>query len=174
MNVLVDLHRQAEAEFQPYGDIEIVSTFGEPPAEYAAIHKSCGLMDMPFRGFIELTGKDRLPFLNNLLSNQTFDKPTKTGLASGAGVYAFLLNAKSGRIMADVNVIERGERTLLELDARLVEGVRDALEKYRFAEQVKISSAAESLHEIALHGPGGAAILGAPQLKSDESTQLDP
>src|SRR5690242_12205582 len=137
MNALYELHRQAEAEFQPYGEIEIVATFGEPPAEYAAIHKSCGLMDMPFRGVIEITGKDRLPFLNNLLSNQVYDKQSKTGLAEGNGVYAFLLNAKSGRIIADMNVLERGDRTLLELDARLIPTVLAALEKYRFAEQVK-------------------------------------
>src|SRR5438034_5096361 len=113
VNVLRDLHRQAEAEFQPYGEMEIVSTFGEPPAEYAAIRKSCGLMDMPFRGIIELSGKDRFLFLNNLLSNQVYDKQTKADLAAGDGAYAFLLNARSGRIIADMNVIERGDRTLL-------------------------------------------------------------
>src|SRR5213593_3951414 len=133
MNPLLELHRQAEAEFQPYSDIEIVSTFGEPAAEYSAIRKACAMIDLPFRGFIEVTGKDRLPFLNNLLSNQVYDKQAKSGLRAGAGVYAFLLNAKSGRIIADTNVIERGERTVLELDARLLEPVRDALEKYRFA-----------------------------------------
>ena len=36
-NPLLDLHRQAEAEFQPYGPIEIVSTFGEAQAEYGAV-----------------------------------------------------------------------------------------------------------------------------------------
>ena len=160
MNPLIDLHRQAEAEFQPYGEIEIVSTFGEVPAEYSAIRKGCGLMDLPFRGIIELNGKDRLIFLNNLISNQVYDKQTKTGLAAGAGVYAFLLNAKSGRIIADMNVIERGDRTLLELDARLVPIVLDGLEKYRFAEQVKMASRVGALHEIALYGPAGGPLLG--------------
>src|SRR5687768_12144923 len=136
MNPLSDLHRQAHAETQGYGDIEIVSTFGEAQAEYAAIRKSCGMMDLPHRGFIELTGKDRLTFLNNLISNQTYDKQSKSGLSAGQGVYAFLLNAKSGRIIADMNVIERGDQTLLEMDRRVVSAVMEALEKYRFAEQV--------------------------------------
>lgn len=172
-NPLLQLHRQAEAEFQPYGDIEIVSTFGEVPAEYSAIRKSCGLIDLAFRGIIELSGRDRLTFLNNLISNQVFDKQTKTALAAGAGVYAFLLNAKSGRIIADMNVIERGDRTLLEVDARLVRSVADALEKYRFAEQVKITSRTDELHEIALLGPGGAGILGAPALAPTASAKID-
>src|SRR6266436_3066469 len=108
-NPLLDLHRQAQAEFQPYGELEIVSTFGEPQAEYSAIRKSAGLMDLPQRGIIELTGKDRLPFLNNLLTNQTWDKQTKSGLSAGKSIYAFLLNAKSGRVVTDVNMLELGE-----------------------------------------------------------------
>src|SRR3954468_18290658 len=127
-NPLLPLHQQAEAEFQPYGPVEIVSTFGEPQAEYAALHKAAGLMDLPQRGVIELTGKDRLTFLNNLLTNQTFDKQTKSPLPSGGGVYAFLLDAKTGRIKLDLNVLELGDRTLLELDARLVDALLPMLE----------------------------------------------
>ena len=119
MNALLDIHRQAGAEFQPYGEIEIVSTFGEVPAEYAAIRKGCAMMDLPQRGIIEVTGKDRLTFLNNLISNQVYDKQTKTGLATGQGVYAFLLDAKSGRIISDMQVIERGNSGLaLRMDDR--------------------------------------------------------
>src|SRR2546423_883928 len=95
-NPLLALHRQTEgAEFQPYGqELEIVSTFGQPQAEYSAIRKACAMMDLPQRGILEVTGKDRLGFLNNLLSNQTWDKQTKMGLAAGSGVYAFFLNLK--------------------------------------------------------------------------------
>jgi folate-binding protein YgfZ len=158
-NPLQALHQQAEAEFQAYADVQIVATFGQPQAEYSAIHKSCGMMDLPQRSVIELTGKDRLAFLNNLLTNQTFDKQTKTPMAAGTGVYAFLLNAKTGRIIVDVNVLELGERTLLEMDGRLVEAVLQVLERYRFAEQVKFVSRAAEMHEIALHGPGAMEIL---------------
>src|SRR5205809_4664395 len=115
-NPLHDAHEHAGAEFQAYGEVQIVATFGQPQAEYSAIHKACGMMDLPQRGIIELTGKDRLTFLNNLLTNQTFDKQTKTPLPAGKGVYAFLLNAKSGRIIVDVNALELGERTLMEMD----------------------------------------------------------
>jgi folate-binding protein YgfZ len=158
-NPLREVHEQAQAEFQPYGPVEIVSTFGEPQAEYAAIRKGAALFDLPQRGFLELTGKDRLVFLNNLLTNQTFDKQAKTPMAAGNTVYAFLLNAKSGRIISDVNVIEQGERTLLELDVRVLSAVRSALEKYIFAEQVKIVEMVGVLHQIAIHGPSAGEIL---------------
>jgi folate-binding protein YgfZ len=172
-NPLLDLHRQNElAEFQPYGQaLEIVSTFGQPQAEYAALHKTAGLMDLPQRGLVELTGMDRLTFLNNLLTNQTFDKQSKTGMAAGSGVYAFLLDAKTGRIRLDVNVLELGERTLLELDARLVEPLVAMLERYHFAEQVKFTPRTTDLHEIAVHGPGAAAVLSRVL---DGATELPP
>jgi folate-binding protein YgfZ len=160
-NPLYELHQQAEAEFQPYGPVEIVSTFGEPQAEYAAIRKGAALIDLPQRGILELIGKDRLVFLNNLLTNQTFDKQTKTPMAAGSTVYAFLLNAKTGRIITDLNVLEQGERTLLEIDVRLVSSVRSALEKYIFAEKVKMVEKIGVLHEIAIHGPTAAEVISA-------------
>src|SRR5258707_14254407 len=95
-NPLFEIHERAEAEFPPYDQVQIVTTFGQPEAEYAAIRKSAGLIDQPQRGFLELTGKDRLPFLNNLLTNQTWDKATKKALEPGQGVYAFFL-ARNGR-----------------------------------------------------------------------------
>ena len=165
-NPLRDLHAAAPLiELQPYDQLEIVSTVGEPQAEYAAIRKSCGLMDCPQRGILELTGRDRLAFLNNLLTNQTWDKQTKSGMQSGQGVYAFFLNVK-GRIAADMNVLEVGDRTLLEMDARLVSTLRQAFEKYLFAEQVTLRELVGVAHEIALHGPGARHLLemasGAP------------
>jgi len=176
-NPLFELHERAEAEFQAYDQLQIVTTFGEPEAEYAAIRKAAALVDQPQRGILELTGKDRLPFLNNLLTNETWNKGTKKGLEAGAGGYGFFL-ARNGRIVADMNVIERGDRTLLEMDARVVEGVRMAFDKYIFSEQVKLVNRVGSLHQIALHGPGALEVLRqasgseVPELTGLGSTQV--
>ena len=159
-NPLRPLHEKVEVEFQPYEALEIVSTFGEPQAEYAALHKACGLMDLAHRGVLELTGKDRLPFLNNLLTSETWSRSTKAGLSAGQGVYAFLLQT-NGRIVTDLNVIERGDRTYLDLDTRLVEPIRKTLDRYLFADQVKLTDRVGSLHELALLGPGAPAVLDA-------------
>jgi folate-binding protein YgfZ len=157
-NPLLELHQKADAEFQAYGQVQIVGTFGEPEAEYAAIRKAAALIDQPHRGVLELSGKDRLPFLNNLITNQTWDKASKSGLEAGQGVYAFFLG-KNGRIIAEMNVLERGDRTLLEMDARLVEPVSAAFDRYLFGEQVKFTDRIGSLHQIAIHGPGAWDII---------------
>lgn len=159
-NPLLRLHQHADAEVQAYGDLEIVCTFGEPQAEYAALHKSAGLFDLPFRGFLELTGADRLAFLNGLISNITWDKTAKTPMPAGSWVYSFLLNLK-GRVVCDLRVIELGDRTLLETESKWVRPLADVLEQYHFAERVAIRPRLGELHEIAVYGPGAWAVLQA-------------
>jgi folate-binding protein YgfZ len=159
VNPLLELHRQADAETQQYGPIEIVSTFGQPQAEYAAIRKGAAMIDLPQRTFIELRGAGRLSFLNNLLTNQTFDKNAKQPLAGGRGVYAMLLQAKSGRVITDVNVLELGDRTLLEVEGRVAAGVIGELERYIFTEKVQVRHLGGEVHLLALHGPMAGAVI---------------
>jgi folate-binding protein YgfZ len=56
-------------------------------------------------------------------------------------------------------VLELGDRTLLELDGRVAETVRAALEKYHFAEQIAMRSLVGQLHELSLHGPGAPDLI---------------
>lgn len=157
-NPLLSHHRDAGAELQPYDDLEIVSTFGNPGLEYGAIYEAAGLMDVPQRGLLELTGKDRLPFLNNLVSNVTWDKNTKQPMSTGNGVHAYFLNLR-GRIVADMNILELGDRTLVETDVRKVDLLRTTWDKYLFVEKVVMTSRVGVMHEFALHGPRSVDVL---------------
>lgn len=158
-NPLADLHHAIDlVEFGDFGGIELVTTFGDVRAEYAAIHKSCGLLDQSWRGVLEVTGKDRHEFLGNLITNKTWDKATKSGLAAGTGVNAFLLNLK-GRVVADLVLIERGERLLIDMDRRLVALIRATLEKYLFSEKVQMADRSRTHTRLGLHGPGAASLL---------------
>lgn len=159
LNPLAPSHRAIEsAEFGDFGGIELVTSFGEVRVEYAAIHKSCGLLDSPWRGVLELTGKDRLEFLGNLVTNKTWDRALKHGLTQGTGTRAFLLNLK-GRVVADLTVIERGERTLIDMDRRLVSTMRNLLDRYVFSEKVQLIDRSRSDARLSLHGPGAAGVL---------------
>jgi folate-binding protein YgfZ len=164
MNPLLDLHRQSEAELQRYGDIEIVSTFGEPQAEYAAIRKSCGMMDLPQRGLIEVTGRDRLTFLNSLLTSELVNRETKQPIPAGESRYAFLLDAKTGKIKTDLMVINLDQRVLLDVELRLLEATLAHFERFVFSEQVTFRSLAAELHQIALIGPGSGQVAAGGEL----------
>lgn len=152
------LHEQAGAEFVAYGEVEIVSTFGNTPAEYSQLHKGIGKMDWPQRAIVEVTGRDRLDFLNRFLTNPV------NNLCKGGGCFCFLLNLK-GRIVAEMNVLELGEKTWLEMDQRLVERTIADLSKYVIVEDVKFRSRGEELHTIAILGPRGAEEVHLPELQ---------
>lgn len=150
---LQSMHEQAEATFLPYGpELQIVESYGEVEAEYSAIRKAAALMDVPQRALVVLTGKDRLAFLNNLVTNET------KKLAPGQGVYAYLLNTK-GRIVMDLNIIHAEDATLLELDTRLAPELLRMFEKYLFAEDVKVLDASGQLGRLSVMGPQARALL---------------
>ena len=142
-----------EATMQPYGPtdegdapLSVVATFGELELEYAALRKYCALIDCPQRGVVEVSGADRLTFLNRMITQEL------KGLAPFRMVHSFWLNRK-GRIDADMRVIDLPERTLLEMDALAVARTVDGLGKYVISEDVKVADATPALHRLSLHGP---------------------
>ncbi|CAG1009815.1 Aminomethyltransferase [Phycisphaerales bacterium] len=154
-------HYQAEAsllaygaENQPDSAIELVGTFGELELEYAALRKNCILLDQPQRGLIELTGKDRLEFLNRMVTQEI------KGLAPFRIRRTFWLN-KKGRVDADIRIIDLPRRTMLELDALASERTRTGLAHYVISEDVKVSDRSEPLHRLSLHGPTSLHLLMA-------------
>src|SRR3972149_4853567 len=77
--------------------------YGDAAAEYAAVRTRAGLVDRRDWGVVELTGRDRVPFLHALLSNDV------KSLAPGQGGAATLL---------DVHGKGQGLLDILRLEAR--------------------------------------------------------
>lgn len=149
---------QAGAQFLVYGPpdqhdpVKLVSTFGELEVEYAAIRKHCVLIDQPNRAVLELTGADRLEFLNRMLTQQV------QGLRAGQVARSFWLNVK-GRIDADLKVIELGSRTLLELDVLAASRTSDTLSGFIITEDATMADRTAEYHRLALHGPTALPLL---------------
>ncbi|HEX7008484.1 MAG TPA: glycine cleavage T C-terminal barrel domain-containing protein [Phycisphaeraceae bacterium] len=156
--------RQAEQEagatFMAYGPpveertIEIAQDYGAYEAEYAAIRQRVGVMHLPQRGILRLTGSeaDRRQFLHRML---TQDLSSMTG---GATRRAFQLNEK-GRIVADVLVHHGQADTWLELDRVDLPLLRELLEARLFTEDVSLEDFADQRVALALHGPAAQALL---------------
>ena len=70
---LRSIQESAGAGFIAYGSpndhVEVVDSFGAFEAEYAALRKGVGVLDMPQRGSIEIRGSERLIFLQAMLTN---------------------------------------------------------------------------------------------------------
>ena len=152
------LHAQqagADASFIAYGEgdgaVEVVESFGEYEAEYAVLRKGAGIFHMPQRGLIEVIGDDRADFLQRMISNDV------AKLTPGDGCRAFLLN-RQGRIIADLVVLQDDKCTLLDTDVFQATTVPAELDKYLFAEDVKLADVSAAHTHIALLGPAAAKL----------------
>lgn len=153
-----NMHAQAEAAFQTWGPedsgVEMVETFGEIASEYAALRRGCALLDMTNRGTIEITGADRLDFLDRMITQQV------KGLPPYRCVRSFWLNRK-GRIDADLRVLALEDRVLLDLDWLTVDRARRTLDAFVITEDATIKNVSAEWSRLAVHGPTTSELLQA-------------
>jgi folate-binding protein YgfZ len=126
--------------------------FGDTRAEFRALLAGCGLYDLSSRAKIAVTGGDRVRWLNGMVSNNIRD------LASGHGVYAFLLNAQ-GRIQADVFAFQRGESLLVDAEGVQREKVLQLFDRYIIADDVEIADVSDKIAAVGLTGPESRSVL---------------
>ncbi len=153
---LYSQHQLAEALFSPYGPegvaVPIVQTFGVVEVEYAAIRKSTVLIDEPQRACIEISGPDRVEFLNRMLTQEL------KGFAPFSSRSSFWLSRK-GRIDADLRLVNLTDRVLVDVDTFAAQRTVAGLSAYVITEDVKISDVSTKLHRLSLHGPTARATL---------------
>lgn len=138
--------------------IALVGTYGELELEYAALRKGCLLLDLPHRAVLEVTGSERLEFLNRMLTQEL--KPGGKWLGPRACVNSFWLNRK-GRIDADLRVLVLDGRVLLECDAFAADRTVSGLGAFIISEDATIRDLSSSMHRLSLHGPTASVLLDA-------------
>jgi len=143
---------QHDATFIPFSDAELVESFGEYEAEYAAIRKGVGIFHEPQRGLLQLTGKDCKDFLNRMGTQDI------NGMTGGQSKRGFQLNGK-GRITADVIVHHGDESTWLEGDACDLDELAEFLDSRLFGEDVSVEQITTQRVKLTLHGPQTSALL---------------
>jgi folate-binding protein YgfZ len=164
-NTLHDIQVQAGAEFVVFGPaptgrdregaeastpadpagVELVLGFGAYEAEYAAIRKGAGLMHLPQRGLLRLTGRDRQDFLHRMTTQDI------RGLTGGRTCRALQLNEK-GRIVADLIVHHGDLDTWLEADAYDLPALTGLYEKRIFSEDLVLENISAARVMLAVHG----------------------
>jgi folate-binding protein YgfZ len=158
-NPLRQMQDQGGAEFVGFGPaapgpaaVEMVQSFGEYEAEYAAIRKGVGLMHLPQRGLLRLTGEDCKDFLHRLTTQDIH------GLRGGSTCRAMQLNQK-GRIVADLTIHHGDIDTWLEGDTCDLPAMAAMLEGRVFTEDIVIKDITGERVALALHGPQTPALL---------------
>lgn len=147
------------------GGLPVAETFGRYEAEYAAIRRRVGILHLPPRGRIQVTGGDRLEYLQRMLTQDV------ASLTAGRAARTFLLNEK-GRIVADMIVIHEADQTVLDLDVFDAANVVGQLGDRVFTEDVNFTDVSDQFEHIALLGPAATALLH--RLTGEKDQLLEP
>ncbi|MCU1271077.1 MAG: hypothetical protein JWN74_2371 [Acidobacteriaceae bacterium] len=133
--------------------------------ELTALVAGCGICQ-PDRALIALTGRDRVRWLNGMVSNSIRD------LAPGHGVYGFVLTPQ-GHIQADLYAFNRGESLLVETETAQSAGLLQIFRKYIIMDKVEIEELSEKTAVFSVTGPKSGDVLASLGLtETPETLQL--
>jgi len=122
--------------------------------EFGTLVSGCGVFELGTRAKFSLTGKDRVRWLNGMITNKVRDLP------EGHGIYAFVLNPQ-GHILGDLYAYNRGEWLLIEIDHAQTEKLLGIFRKYIIMDKVEIVDLSEKLTAIGIAGPKALDVLRA-------------
>jgi folate-binding protein YgfZ len=168
---LHEFHHSLNARFGELNGAQIVSSYGDVPAEHAALRESAGVLDLSFRSRICLTGADRMRFLHGQVTNDI------NRLRSGEGCYAALTTSK-GKMESDLNIYALQDELLLDFEPGLTEKISQRLEKFIVSDDVQVVDVASLYGLLSVQGPKADAVIKAlgifpePPAKSFQSAKI--
>lgn len=116
-----------------------------------------GFVRLPNRGFLRLSGEDRLKFLQGLISNDV------NAVAPGHAVYSCLLTPQ-GKFLHDFFLIADGDSLLIECEADRRADLAQRLKMYKLRSKIEIAEADYAVF----------AAFGAAPLTNDAILYPDP
>lgn len=139
--------------------------FADIDHQYRTIASRAGWFGRAGHGVVRVDGPDRLTFLHALLTNDTMS------LAEGRGVAAAYLTPQ-GRMLADVEVLNRGDHVLVLVAPAAAAALASRLDGIIFAEQVSVTDTSRDWTETVVTGATAAAV--AAEASGAETDALDP
>ena len=149
---LFEFHKSNGALFAERDGWFLPVHFGNVTAEYEAVRRAAGLLDLSHRGLLQFTGPDRLSFLQGMLSNDL--RPLKTF----DGQYATLLN-QQGKVLADLRVLCALNSLYLDFRENLKDKIVAHLNRYLVADEVEIADRSGEYATLSLQGPNAEVLL---------------
>ena len=119
---------------------------------YRRLREDAGLVDLNDRGTVAITGGDRATYLQGLLTNDV------VALRAHTGCYAAYLTPQ-GRMIADMRVLELGDRMLLDVDRALAGKLAQRLSMLVFSEDVQVADETATWYRLGVRGPAAATRL---------------
>ncbi len=126
--------------------IASIATLAAPAIEtFTALLRTAAFAPIHDRGFLRITGEDRVRWLNGMVTNSIQD------LAPGAGCYNFLLNAQ-GHIQGIADIFALEDSLLLETDAAQLTTILTLLDRFIIMDDVELTAQEAAATDAGLHG----------------------
>src|ERR1043166_8834425 len=119
-----------EAHTGTYNGVETALSFGDSTAELAALRTGCGVFALAWRGRINVSGKDRVRWLHNMVTNNVRDLP-----------------------------VNRGNSLGLETDASQVETLVHAMKRFIIMDKVELVEVGADSVSVGVCGPKAESVL---------------
>lgn len=153
------VHQELGAVFAAPCGWDLPFSYGDPETEYRAARTAAGLVDHSHVEVLEATGRDRVAFLQGMLTNDL------KALAPGQGCRAAFLDAH-GKVQALLTVLILEDRLLLVLDGGSAEKTLQALDRFLISEKVSFRNVSAEKVLFLVAGPKAPAVVerltGAP------------
>ncbi len=120
--------------------------------EYEAARHGVALFDRSSLGKVSVTGRDRLAFLQGMLTNDV------KALAPGQGAPAAFLDAH-GKVTVLLVVYAAQDRVLIELPAQMTAKTLETLDHFLISEKAEFEAVDEAVAILSLQGRGARALL---------------
>lgn len=130
----------------------VADHYSDPVEEATAVRQTAGLTDRAWRAKVEVRGRDRLSFLQSMLTNDV------KSLQPGQGCEAAFLTAH-GKVIAFMRVHMFADRLTLELDDDIKPKTLEAFDKLLISERVEFHDATAEWAIVSVEGPRAQDIL---------------
>ena len=149
---LLDEHKIADATLASFHGCILPDTFTSFADEYRAAREAVAIFDTNWHTIVELSGPDRVRYLNAIVSNDV-----KT-LAEGRGTLALLLNPQ-GHILAELEIYALQDKLLVLSHASVRERTVATLDKFIIMDDVTLSDVTEQFGSFAVEGPRAGTVI---------------
>ncbi len=134
-----------------------------PQRQLDLLLTSAGIVPLDGIGWIEVTGSDRVRWLNGMVTNSV------QALAPGAGCYNFFLNAQ-GRIQGDAYIFAEPDHLLLETGLPEVASLLAMLDRFIIMDDVELRDISSHNKGLLLAGPRASELLTSLNLLPPANT----
>src|SRR5580658_3469609 len=145
-------HKLAGATLASFHGCNLPDTFTTFAEQHRAAREAVAIFDTNWHTIIELSGPDRVRYLNAVVSNDV------KSLGEGRGTLALLLNPQ-GRILAELEIYALQEKLLVLSDASVRERTVATLDKFIIMDDVTLSDVTEQFGSLAIEGPRAGSVV---------------